>query len=119
MIARLICWGYFLGFILLSWILHRKYRQFLDAINMDEDEGREAPRRETPQQLPPTHEEAVASETHRRLITSPDNGEGQRITIHREPMVEFPVLPEQLPSDGNNEEAVLPEHLDPFQTRRW
>jgi hypothetical protein len=119
MIARLICWGYFLGFILLSWILHRKYRQFLDAINMDEDEGREAPRREMPQQLPPTHEEAVASETHRRLITSPDNGEGQRITIHREPMVEFPVLPEQLPSDGNNEEAVLPEHLDPFQTRRW
>jgi hypothetical protein len=119
MIARLICWGYFLGFILLSWILHRKYRQFLDAINMDEDEGREAPRREMPQQLPPTHEEAVASETHQRLITSPDNGEGQRITIHREPMVEFPVLPEQLPSDGNNEEAVLPEHLDPFQTRRW
>jgi hypothetical protein len=119
MIARLICWGYFLGFILLSWILHRKYRQFLDAINMDEDEGREAPRREMPQQLPPTHEEAVASETHRRLITSPDNGEGQRITIHREPMVEFPVIPEQLPSDGNNEEAVLPEHLDPFQTRRW
>jgi hypothetical protein len=122
MIARLICWGYFLGFILLSWILHRKYRQFLDAINIDEideDEGREAPRRETPQQVTPTHEEAVAPETHRRLITSPDNGEGQRITIHREPMVEFPVIPEQLPSDGNNEEAVLPEHFDPFQTRRW
>jgi uncharacterized membrane protein (DUF485 family) len=119
MIARLICWGYFLGFILLSWILHRKYRQFLDAINMDEDEGREAPRRETPQQLPPTREETIAPEIRRRRTPSSDNGEGQRIPVPQEPMVEFPVLPEQLPSDGNNEEAVLPEHLDPFQTRRW
>jgi hypothetical protein len=119
MIARLICWGYFLGFILLSWILHRKYRQFLDAINMDEDEGREAPRRETPQQLPPTREETIAPEIRRRRTPSSDDGEGQRIPVPREPMVEFPVLPEQLPSDGNNEEAVLPEHLDPFQTRRW
>jgi hypothetical protein len=119
MIARLICWGYFLGFILLSWILHRKYRQFLDAINMDEDEGREAPRRETPQQLPPTREETIAPEIRRRRTPSSDDGEGQRIPVPQELMVEFPVIPEQLPSDGNNEEAVLPEHFDPFQTRRW
>jgi hypothetical protein len=120
MIARLICWGYFLGFILLSWILHRKYRQLLDAINIDdEDEGREAPRRETPQQLPPTREETIAPEIRRRRTPSPDDGEGQRIPVPQESMVEFPVIPEQLPSDGNNEEAVLPEHFDPFQTRRW
>jgi hypothetical protein len=118
MIARLICWGYFLGYILLSWILHRKYRQFLDAINIDEDGGREAPRRETPQQVTPTREEAVMPEAHRRRIPSPDNGEGQRIPVPQEPMVEFPVIPEQLPSDGD-EEVVLPEHFDPFQTRGW
>ena len=134
-IVRLICWGYFLGFILLSWILHRKYRQFLDAIGgMDEDqeppvretsqprtsariEERRVVFQETPHQQTSNREEAIP-QIPRQRIPSPSNREGQRIFISQEPIVEdFPVIPEQLPSDGD-EEAVLPQHFDPFSTRR-
>jgi len=129
-VVRLICWGYFSGFILLSWILHRKYRQFLDAIGMEEeDEQGELPVRETPQQRARARERRVVmprqqtfdreeenSQTPQQRISSPSNGEGQHVFIPPEP--DFPVIPEQLPSDGD-EEAVLPEHFDPFRTRRW
>ena len=129
-VVHLICWGYFSGFILLSWILHRKYRQFLDAIGMEEeDEQREPPVRETPQQRTRARERRVVmsrqqnldreeeiSPTPWRRIPSPSNREGQGVPIPSEP--DFPVIPEQFPSNGD-EEAVLPEHFDPFRTRRW
>lgn len=131
-IASLICRGYFLGFIALSWIVHRKYRQFLIAARIEEPEteqNAQAPSRIS-QQTPSLPSETALSEIERsqtptermnqrmwQTVLQGGNGSEQRPTYGGQ----FPDIPvittDQSPQDGA-EETVLPEHFDPFRTRR-
>lgn len=129
-IASLICWGYFLGFIFLSWILHRKYRQFLIAARIEEPEAEQNAQPSRISQQMSSRSETALSEIERsqptadlpnqrtwRIVPQGDNGNEQR-PIDNGQFPDIPVITtDPLPQDSA-EETVLPEHFDPFRARR-
>lgn len=136
-IADLIRWGYFLGFVVLSWIVHRKYRQFLIAARIEEPEVIEViPEEQHIQESPfPISQQAqpsvpirqdgaaisrgaqqfFASSSHQ--FEQPNQTFGNDEEKQRPSFVEFEAVPV---GSGNfdSDEEVLPEHLNPFGNRR-
>jgi len=136
LIANLIRWGYFLGFIALSWIVHRKYRQFLLATRIEEPEEEEqnvrmttrvSQQASTSTQLQQGSIVTRETEGAQQFVGSPfsNRQSEQPMRVSRNDGsegilegIDIPAIEAGNGSDGIDGEDVLPEHLNPFGRRR-